>query len=187
MQSFLVGQPELRTMMQGPHMQQLRQRVIASYHLGPMDRAETQAYIEHRLAHVGWKGDPSFEAGALDLIHRASDGVPRRINTICNRLLLAGFLGEKHSFGESDVEGIVREIREELGPETTLASVPLDERMPAQRQMPSGEDALGWLGHFKAIEERLDKLEMRVGSALRLLQRLLEPDRVNKPRSPAGR
>src|SRR5574338_1544720 len=47
MQSFLVGQPELRTMMQGPDMQQLRQRVIASYHLGPMDRAETQAYVEH--------------------------------------------------------------------------------------------------------------------------------------------
>ena len=61
MQSFLVGQPELRVMMQGPRMQQLRQRVIASYHLGPLDHGETQAYIEHRLLHVGWKNDPAFD------------------------------------------------------------------------------------------------------------------------------
>src|SRR6476619_5287159 len=60
LQSFLIGQPELRTMMQGPQMQQLRQRVTASYHLGPLDKSETQAYLEPRLAHVGWKGDPRF-------------------------------------------------------------------------------------------------------------------------------
>ena len=53
LQSFLVGQPELRLLMQGPKLQQLRQRVTASYHLGPMNRAETQAYVEHRLRHVG--------------------------------------------------------------------------------------------------------------------------------------
>ena len=61
MQSFLVGQPELRTVMQSPRMQQLRQRVIASYHLGPLDATETQAYIEHRLHHVGWNNDPRFD------------------------------------------------------------------------------------------------------------------------------
>ena len=55
LQSFLIGQPELRRVMQGGHMQQLRQRVIASYHLGPLERGETQAYIEHRLKHVGWR------------------------------------------------------------------------------------------------------------------------------------
>ena len=104
LQSFLIGQPELRMMMQGPHMQQLRQRVIASYHLGPMDRADTQAYIEHRLTHVGWRGDPSFDSAALDLLHQGSGGIPRRINTLCNRLLLSGFLSEKHAFAASDVE-----------------------------------------------------------------------------------
>jgi len=53
LQSFLIGQPELRAMMQSPTMHQLRQRVIASYHLGPLDAPETQAYVEHRLRHVG--------------------------------------------------------------------------------------------------------------------------------------
>ena len=91
LQCFLIGQPELRDMMHGPQMQQLRQRVIASYHLGPMDKAETQAYIEHRLVHVGWKGDPRFEPAAFELIYTLSGGIPRRINTICNRLLLAGY------------------------------------------------------------------------------------------------
>src|SRR4029079_2069315 len=75
LQSFLIGQPELREMMQGPQMQQLRQRVIASYHLGPMDKGETQAYVEHRLAHVGWKGDPTFRARAIDLIHPMRRGL----------------------------------------------------------------------------------------------------------------
>ena len=65
LQSFLVGQPELRAMMQSPRMQQLRQRVIASYHLGPLDAAEAQAYIEHRLHHVGWNDDPAFDAACF--------------------------------------------------------------------------------------------------------------------------
>src|SRR5437660_11516114 len=125
LQSFLIGQPELRVMMQAPQMQQLRQRVIASYHLGPLDRAETQAYIEHRLHHVGWKDDPRFEPSCFDLIHTWSGGIPRRINTLCNRLMLAGFLGEKHALEPSDVQSIAREIRDEMGPDATLGPAPL--------------------------------------------------------------
>ena len=106
LQSFLVGQPELRAMMQSPQMQQLRQRVIASYHLGPLDKAETQAYIEHRLKHVGWKEDPQFEPACFDLIYELTGGIPRRINTLCNRLLLASFLSEKHALSTSDVQAI---------------------------------------------------------------------------------
>src|SRR4029079_14352302 len=106
LQSFLIGQPELRTMMQSPQMQQLRQRVIASYHLGPLVRSETQAYIEHRLRHVGWNDDPRFEPSCFDSIHTWSGGIPRRINTLCNRLMLAGFLGEKHVIEPAAVQAI---------------------------------------------------------------------------------
>jgi hypothetical protein len=98
-------------------MLQLRQRVIASYHLGPMDRAETEEYIKHRLAHVGWQGDPSFDAAAFDVIHQFTGGIPRKINTLCNRLLLAGYLGETHSVSARDVEAVTAEIKEELGDE----------------------------------------------------------------------
>ena len=117
LQSFLVGQPEFRKTMQSEHMQQLRQRVIATYHLGPLDLAETRAYVEHRLGCVGWRGDPRIEASAFDVIHNASGGIPRRINTLCDRALLAGFLSEKHGLSAADVDDVVREMREEAGPE----------------------------------------------------------------------
>jgi len=188
LQSFLIGQPELRTMMQGPHMQQLRQRVTASYHLGPMDKAETQAYVEHRLVHVGWKGDPRFGASAFELIHSLSGGIPRRINTLCNRLLLAGFLGEKHAFEANDVEAIAHEIREELGPETGIAELKSALREPVMNlSHTSSNGSEAWLSHVREIEDRIERLEKTVGSAVDLLHRLLHRDRVGKPGTPASR
>jgi len=188
LQSFLIGQPELRDMMHGQQMQQLRQRVIASYHLGPMDKAETQAYIEHRLVHVGWKGDPSIDAAAFELVYTLSGGIPRRINTICNRLLLAGYLQEKHAFGTDDVQAIAREIREELGPETALASVAVARaREAATAPAALLQDAGAVLARLREMDERIDRLEKTVGSAVDLLHRLLHPDRNSKPGAPASR
>lgn len=114
LQSFLLGQPEFRQIMQQPEMRQLRQRVIASYHLGPLGPEETKAYIEHRLTLVGWRGDPAFDDAAYAAIHDATDGVPRQINVLCDRVLLAAYLGEKHRLTESDVSDVARELRTEL-------------------------------------------------------------------------
>jgi putative secretion ATPase (PEP-CTERM system associated) len=114
LQSFLLGQPEFRQIMQQPEMRQLRQRVIASYHLGPLDPEETQAYVEHRLTLVGWQKNPTFEPGAFAAIHNASEGIPRQINVLCDRVLLAAFLGEKHNLTESDVSDVAKELRTEL-------------------------------------------------------------------------
>jgi putative secretion ATPase (PEP-CTERM system associated) len=190
LQNFLVGQPELRAMMQGPQMQQLRQRVTASYHLGPLDKAETRAYIEHRLAHVGWRGDPRFEPAALDLVHVTSGGIPRRINTLCNRLMLAGFLGEKHSFDARDVQAIAREIREELGPEVSLAAVQGGGSRETAGATASQANALAgseglWAERVRGIEDRMDRLEKTVGTAVDLLQRLLHRDQAPKSGNPA--
>lgn len=87
-QVFLVGQPNFRDTMARADMEQLRQRVIASYHLEPMSRAETEKYIEHRLGFVGWDGDPKFSKDAYDAIYAATGGVPRKIHKLCNRALL---------------------------------------------------------------------------------------------------
>ena len=113
LQSFLIGQPEFRKIMQSPQMQQLRQRVIAACHIGPMDQDETEAYIEHRLKCAGSKGSPRFDAGAFEALFEASGGVPRRINGHCDRLLLSGFLSGKSEFTRADVEEVARELREE--------------------------------------------------------------------------
>ena len=113
LQSFLVGQPEFREMLQSPEMQQLRQRVTATCHIGALDFEETQAYILHRLKCAGSSGRPSFDAAAFDAIFKASGGIPRRINSVCDRLLLLGFLGNKENFGADDVAEVVNEIQEE--------------------------------------------------------------------------
>jgi putative secretion ATPase (PEP-CTERM system associated) len=115
LQSFLVGQPQLRDLMRSASMQQLRQRVIAAYHLGPLDQDETRAYIEHRLKHVEWQGDPRFEDSAFPAIYAHTTGIPRRINTLCTRLLLAAFLSEKHTIAAEDVARVTVELSEEFG------------------------------------------------------------------------
>jgi general secretion pathway protein A len=113
LQSFLIGQPEFRGIMHSPHMQQLRQRVIAACHIGPMDQAETQAYIEHRLKCAGCPNTSFFDLDAYEVIFKASGGVPRRINSLCDRLLLSGFLAGKKEFTRSDVDEVAREISDE--------------------------------------------------------------------------
>jgi putative secretion ATPase (PEP-CTERM system associated) len=122
LQSFLVGQPELREIMRGPSMQQLRQRIIASYHLGPLEERETRLYVEHRLAHAGWKNDPVLEDALFEPLHRATGGIPRRINAVCNRLMLGAFLSERHRISLADLDSAVAELREELGSDTALAA-----------------------------------------------------------------
>ncbi len=127
LQSFLIGQPEFRKIMQSPQMQQLRQRVIAACHIGPMDQDETQAYIEHRLRCSGSQGSPRFDAGAFEAIFEASGGVPRRINSHCDRLLLSGFLNGKSEFTRADVEDVAREIKDETHSDAALpSSQPVD-------------------------------------------------------------
>jgi len=115
LQSFLLGQSELKSTLQGPGMEQVRQRIIAGYHLRPLDREELEAYIEHRLSLVGWSQDPGITAGAYDAIHTAAQGIPRRVNTMTDRLLLFGALEELHQIDVQHVATVVEEISQEVG------------------------------------------------------------------------
>jgi hypothetical protein len=124
MQTFLLGQPEFRAILQSPELHQLRQRVIAQYHLGPLDETETRAYVEHRLRHVGWTADPSFDDGSFREIHAFTGGIPRRINTLCDRVLLAAYLEERHAVSQADVREVSREIVSELGLDQAQAIEP---------------------------------------------------------------
>jgi len=117
LQTFLLRQPEFRTTLQSPEMEQLRQRVIATYHLGPLDPGETQAYIQHRLTVAGWQGDPSFSPDAFAAIHQHAHGIPRRINVICDRLMLLGSLDKKHAFTAAEVALVTDEMHQDLAPD----------------------------------------------------------------------
>jgi hypothetical protein len=114
-QSFLLGQPQLRRNLGRSDMGQLTQRIIASYHLGAMTELETAEYVVHRLRLADWKRDPLFEQSALSEIHRYSGGIPRRINAVCTRLLIYGFLEKLHTLDASSVHTVVEELNAELG------------------------------------------------------------------------
>ncbi|WP_374243282.1 XrtA/PEP-CTERM system-associated ATPase [Zoogloea sp.] len=201
LQSFLVGQPEFRAIMQSPEMVQLRQRVIASYHLGPLDLQETQAYVEHRLACVGWKGNPSFDAEAMREIYNVSQGIPRRINALCDRIMLAAFLGEQRRVGVELVNQIVSEMREEQVTPTAATPSPA---MPAAGASPAGvaldlqrlladpEAARLLAGAGPAFDmtrfdERLSLLERTLSTTLNTLSQLLKAAPAqDEPRADGG-
>jgi len=126
LQSFLLGQETFRATLQGPGMEQLRQRVIASCHLNPLSLQETRDYIEHRLRVAGWQGNPHFDDEAYPAIHQHTQGVPRRINVFCDRLLLCGFLEELTVIAEATVTTVGKEFSQEKavsGPVKTAAPV----------------------------------------------------------------
>ncbi|MCB1934944.1 MAG: XrtA-associated ATPase [Nitrosomonas sp.] len=114
LQTFLLGQPEFRKTLLDASMQQLRQRVIATYHLGPMDKQETKAYIEHRLKTVGWEDDPVIFDDAYELIHSYCAGTPRKINLFCDRMLMMGCLEELHQFREQEIKDVIQDFQQEF-------------------------------------------------------------------------
>jgi general secretion pathway protein A len=115
LQIILIGQPELRTMLARPELEQLAQRVIARYHLGPLSEAESEQYVRHRLAACGLDRPLPFERGALRRVHAASRGVPRRINLLCDRALLGAYAG-----GQGIVTpAVVRRAAAEVFPRAT--------------------------------------------------------------------
>src|ERR1700756_61385 len=114
LQSFLLGQPQFRATLGSPRLEQLRQRVTAAYHLGPLGEGESRAYVEHRLRRADWKGDPHFAEDCFPIIHQRTGGVPRKINALCSRLLLFGFLEELHTLTAHAVEKVANDLREEI-------------------------------------------------------------------------
>ena len=197
LQSFLIGQPEFRQILQSPHMMQFRQRVIAACHIGPLDVEETRAYIEHRLNCAGSTGTVVIKPAAYEAIFKASSGIPRRINSVCDRLLLFGYLSGKKEFDEPDVEEVAREIHEETMGGTTQTQVGASyaPAVPASISpytqhgnpvtLPDDPEALLASLNVQQFGERLARLERSMlqlekinGMTLSLLQQLVSKGNV---------
>ena len=183
LQTFLVGQPQFRAILKRPEMEQFRQRVSATCHIGPLDADETRRYIEHRLHCAGSEGKPTFEAAVFNAVHEATGGIPRRINSLCDRLLLLGFLAERTHLTAADVGEVVREIAEE----SAVPGAAMDLRAPTadaagteeadialdidlSRINLSPEQARAMSGELATLvaEQRLDQLQRIERSILRL-------------------
>lgn len=111
LQIFLVGQPGLRRKLASAGLEQLRQRIVAIYHLTPLNEVEARHYILHRLRTAGWNNDPQLAEECFPSIYRETHGVPRLINNLCDRLLWHAFVEEKHSVGEEDVELVIQDMK----------------------------------------------------------------------------
>jgi len=184
LQSFLIGQPEFREILQRPEMEQFRQRVAATCHIGPLDAEETRGYIEHRLKQAGATDKPTWGEGAFDAVHRATRGIPRRINAVCDRVLLLGFLNGRSDLTAADVNEVVRELEEEAavpprkpapgdsepGELDGAPSVPapLDVDLSKLKLEPAAADSMSKQLARLSAEQRLDQIQRLERSLLRL-------------------
>jgi type II secretory pathway predicted ATPase ExeA len=165
LQTILLGQPQLRRTMASPDLLQLRQRVLASFHLVGLSREETHAYVEHRLRAVGWEGRPHWDAEALDMVHLHSGGIPRRINRLCSRVLLGGALEDADRLTAAMVEATAFELEEDLGD----PGGPAPQRGRGYDPVPAYED-----DRLERLLQRVDNLERMVARRERVFSRMSE-------------
>ena len=211
-QIFLLGQQEFRGTLLSEGFEQLRQRVIATYHLNPLSESETQTYIEHRLSIAGWQQHPRFTDDAFTAIYGFCEGVPRRINNVCDRLLLYAYLEELDTIDGSVVDTVSNEIgaefwggasqAEDTSPETETAKpsgaevfdspeAPLEtmarsmfDKANVQNRLAALERAVDGLGHN--LKPELSEIREELGFLRIMVDDLLHEVRSMAQNSPEG-
>lgn len=181
-QSFLVGQPQFLRTLAHPDLAQLQQRVIASYRLEAMGAEETREYVEHRLSTVGWKGDPDITSDAFDRIFSETRGVPRRINTLCNRVMLFGSLEGLHAFDAQVIESVIQDLQKEVLNKTTsevsqaraAAHQQRSAQQHQQRQAPQQQARPVDNAESRALEERINRIDATLNEHDKALRELVE-------------
>lgn len=158
LQIFLLGQPELRDLLLKPEMEQVHQRIVAASHLSALEAEEAEAYVKHRLEQVGWSGDPAISKAVYPLIHKFSEGVPRRINLICSRLFLHCGVEQRHQVGVSDLREVIGELQfENLAVGSAIADADFeveDEFEPAAEPVGQGAVNLFAVGEEPAAQKK---------------------------------
>jgi general secretion pathway protein A len=124
-QIILMGQPELKDILNLEGLEQIKQRINVYYHIKPLDDKEARGYIEHRLAVAGFNGGGRlFDDSALNKIHFYSGGIPRLVNSICDRALLTGFIREEKIISEEIIDEVAQELELNENPSTLVTQMP---------------------------------------------------------------
>ena len=171
LQIFLLGQPEFRDQLAyAEGLEQLRQRVIATHHLDPMDPNEVEPYIVHRLQIVGWSGRPAIQPEAFEAIYRNTDGVPRRVNQLASRILLHASVEQLDTIDADTIATVIMDIaadRPERKPESSVHAL----RAPSSSAQagPEQQEPVRDL----ALERRVASLEARLEEQEDALRRVL--------------
>ncbi len=182
-QIFLIGQPELSETLFLPEMEQLRQRIVATYQLKPLNEEETQSYILFRLEKAGWNQTPQFEEDIFNTICNYTQGIPRRINTLLDRVLLFGYLEELMLIDLNSITKVIAEIEEE----SAIVTEELKEIVPATLNLTI--DPTGSLEQrVVALEKIALKLQTTLNKERALLRKaiLLQLDMDNIYNEDAG-
>ncbi len=114
MQIVLAGQPEFERRLARPELRQLRQRIMVKVRLRPLDAAETAVYIAHRMAVAGAAPEVGLDTEAVALVYAHTRGVPRLINKVCDRVLLAGYAASERCVGRGTVKRAIKELEDVL-------------------------------------------------------------------------
>ena len=149
LQIVLIGQPELRTLLARPEMEQVAQRVVARFHLPALSEAETAHYIAHRMAVAGRVGEVPFDRKAVRQIHRRSRGVPRRINLLCDRALLGAYANGKGAVNSAVIDKAALEVFDE--PRTPKASPAKPAEPSDAAPVPRWQQWLPWLSQLSPV------------------------------------
>jgi general secretion pathway protein A len=136
LQIFLLGQPEFRDLVRdAPELEQLRQRVIATHHLEPMDANEVEPYIVHRLSRAGWNGRPEVTADAYAVLFAETAGVPRKLNTLMNRVMLMGAVEQVDTLDGRMVGAVIAD----MAGKPFAYEAPMSAHAPVQETAPEAE------------------------------------------------
>ena len=159
LQIFMLGQEEMRNLLQSDKMEQVRQRITATYHLRPLEQEETREYIIHRLATAGWSNDPVISEETFQAIYQFTGGTPRIINSLCDRLLLYGFLEELHILDGNAAKTVINEIQQDA----QSSKAKRDSSRPISVPDTFSNTFEPLQVNHSGIEERLVHLETEVG------------------------
>jgi putative secretion ATPase (PEP-CTERM system associated) len=165
LQIIFLAQPKFIETISQPELGQFRERIIASIDLGSLSRRDTEGYIQHRLSVAGWSGDPAFLNKALDLIYGYTKGLPRRVNKLCDRILLMAALDKVHDIDATLVEKVTDELRDDPNSEFAAwqSEAPADWSFDATEDDTAGQ-----------VERRLAEIERDLKDQDRLLKQLLD-------------
>jgi general secretion pathway protein A len=176
-QSFLLGQEELQPILRAPNMEQFRQRIVASCHLAPLSLVECKEYIEYRLHHAGYNGSNLFSDEAYDCIFQFTRGVPRKINTLMDRVLLYGFLEEVETFGNDEVSEVIAEVKAEMFEPQEVPAAQPESLIPQQvgddgKQIitPAGNVVRDTQYYLDMLAELVDALDDAIGHKVKMTQ-----------------
>jgi putative secretion ATPase (PEP-CTERM system associated) len=174
-QIFLLGQPEFRERLADePGLEQVRQRVIASHHLEPIESAEVEPYLIHRLAVAGWTGRPGFRPDAFQALYRHSGGIPRRLNQLATRLLLYAAVEQLETIDGAQVEAVVADLAADRPRPAADRARALHAPVPAEPGQYEPVRDLALERRVASLEARLDEQEKIVRRVLTLLVEWVE-------------